>query len=73
MVCLTLTQPKRNSTEQTVLKYVKLKYLILLMPYLLSNMKATSSATEPANFIPVVDMVHWLADETKQASPETVQ
>jgi hypothetical protein len=31
------------------------------------------TATEPANFISVADMVHWLAEATKQASPETVQ
>jgi hypothetical protein len=59
--------------DQGVIKCVKLICRKLIMKSLLANMDAASSATELAKFISVLDAVIWMAEATKQVSPQTVQ
>jgi hypothetical protein len=58
--------------DQGVIKCVKLNYRKLIMRSLLANMDAASSATELAKSTSVLDAVIWIAEATKQVSPQTV-
>jgi hypothetical protein len=60
-------------TDQGVIKCVKLNYRKLIMRSLLANMDAAYSATKLAKSISVLDAVIWIAEATKQVSPQTVQ
>jgi hypothetical protein len=59
--------------DQGVIKCVKLNYRKLIMRSLLANMNAASSATDLAKSISVLYAVIWIAEATKQVSPQTVQ
>jgi hypothetical protein len=59
--------------DQGVIKCVKLNYHKLIMRSLLANMDAAPSATELAKSISILDAVIWIAEATKQVSPQTVQ
>jgi hypothetical protein len=62
---------KRISTvDHGVIKCVKLNYRDFLMQSLLANMEATPFTTQVAKSISVLDAVIWIAEATKQVSPQ---
>jgi hypothetical protein len=55
-----------------LLMHVKLKYRKLLMQSLLANTEASSSGTQLAKSISVLDTVIWIAEMAKQVSLQMV-
>jgi hypothetical protein len=59
--------------DQGVINCVKLNYRKLVMQSLIANTESSSSASQLARSISVLDTVMWIAEAVKQVSPETVK
>ncbi|XP_023716890.1 tigger transposable element-derived protein 6-like [Cryptotermes secundus] len=57
---------------QGIIRNVKVHYRKLLMQYLLVNIDSTSSASELARTVSVLDVVIWISQAVKKLLPETV-
>jgi hypothetical protein len=64
-----VTQPM----DQEVINCVKLNYRKLVMQSLIANTESSSSASQLARSISVLDAGMWIAEAVKQVSPETVK
>jgi hypothetical protein len=58
--------------DQGIIRNVKVHYRKLLMQSLLANMDCTSSASELARTVSVLDAVIWISQAVKKLLPETV-
>ena len=57
--------------DQGLIRNVKVHYRKLLMQSLLTNMDCTSSGSEPARTVLVLDAVIWISQAVKTLLPET--
>jgi hypothetical protein len=64
-----VTQPM----DQGMINCVKVNYRKLVMKLLIANMELSSSASELACSISVLDILIWFAEAVKQVSPTTVK
>jgi len=58
--------------DQGIIQNVKVQYHKLLMQSLLSNMDCTTSGSELARTVSVLDAVIWISQSIKKLLPETV-
>ena len=57
--------------DQGIIPNVKAHYRKLLMQSLLVNMNCTSSGSELARTVSVLDVIIWISQEVKKLLPET--
>ena len=61
-----------NGKQASIIQNVKVHYCKLLMQSLLANTDCTSSGSELARTVSVLDAVIWISQAVKKLLPETV-